>query len=99
MSNSDLPTENTGNKHLHRQFLAAKLTGYGPIALRRVGDYAVVEIERDGKWYGIIKEPIDSQFSHIVEPLGIEAALTEAGAMGIKHTYADENLGIKEVQP
>ena len=33
---------------LKSQFTAARLTGYGAIALRRKGDYVVVEIERDG---------------------------------------------------
>lgn len=47
------------------------------IMLRREGDYAVVEVERklaDGtfKWYEIIRELQDSNYSHIVEPSKIQ---------------------------
>lgn len=62
---------------------AAYRTGYGAIALRRHGDYAVVEVEAldtqrsDGgtKWVEVIREHVDGNFSHIVEPRGIEVAI------------------------
>ena len=41
--------------------------------LRREGDRVVVLFERDGKWYRAISEHMDSQFSHIIEPLGMAA--------------------------
>lgn len=47
------------------------------LMLRREGDYAVVEVERllaDGthKWYEIIREHHDGQYSHIAEPSKIQ---------------------------
>lgn len=39
------------------------------------GDYAIVKIEVDGKWIEIIRERLDSPFSHIVEPSGIQNAI------------------------
>jgi hypothetical protein len=58
---------------LQKQRQAQLLTGYGPIALRRLGDYAVVEIEiAPGEWLEVIREHVDGCFSHIIEPLGIE---------------------------
>lgn len=47
------------------------------VMLRREGDYAVVEVERkmpDGtfKWYEVIREFQDSNYSHIVEPIRIQ---------------------------
>ena len=47
------------------------------IWLRREGNHAVVLIERDGKWHEIIVEPLDSQFSHIIEPSGVRAVCGE----------------------
>lgn len=65
---------------LMNQRQAQLLTGYGAIALRRIGDYAVVEIEaKPGLWIEVIRESLDSNFSHIVEPLGIEEAMLSAG--------------------
>lgn len=52
-----------------------------PIMLRREGDYAVVEIDtgvpnKDGsRWVEVIRERLDGNFSHIVEPGGIEGAI------------------------
>ena len=60
---------------LEHQRAAAKIVGYGPIMLRREGDYAIVEIEFNGKWREVIREFVDSNFSHIVEPLGIQEAI------------------------
>ncbi len=51
--------------------------------LRRDGDYAIVEINFNEQWVEVIREYIDSPFSHIIEPLGIERVLTDEGLMGI----------------
>lgn len=58
-----------------RQAKARQITGYGAIMLRREGDYAIVEVEKDAVWVEVIREFIDSPFSHIIEPLGIETAM------------------------
>lgn len=50
------------------------------IWLRREGDFAVVLIEKDGAFVEVIREPLDGPFSHIVEPSGIKAKLSEAVA-------------------
>lgn len=50
---------------------AKRKIGYGPIWLRKSGDRILVEIEYNGKWYTVIRES-DGNFSHCVEPLGIE---------------------------
>jgi hypothetical protein len=39
--------------------------------LRRIGDEAQVLVEIDGKWRMCVTEPLDGNFSHIVEPSGI----------------------------
>lgn len=59
------------NPHLRAQDEAQQQTGYGPILLRREGNYAIVEVEIDHKWIEVIRESIDSNFSHCVHPLGI----------------------------
>ena len=41
------------------------------IHLWRDDKYVYVEAEIGGKWYKVITELLDSQFSHIVEPLGM----------------------------
>lgn len=42
------------------------------------GEYAVLKIEVEkGKWVELIRERLDSPFSHIIEPLGIERAIEE----------------------
>lgn len=48
--------------------------------LRREGNHAVVCVELDGRWVEVCREVHDGNFSHIVEPLGIErcAALIRA---------------------
>lgn len=83
MQNVNVPKEDSVMTPVEKQKLAARLTGYGAIALRRSGDYAIVEVERDGQWVEVIREHVESNFSHIVEPLGIEGCLTEAGLMGL----------------
>ena len=64
------------NTPMYRQRSAQLLYGYGPITLRRQGDHVIVEIQYDNKIFTVIKEDIDSNFLHTVEPLGIEAVIT-----------------------
>lgn len=59
----------------YKRQCAALLYGYGDITLRREGDFAVVEIEYDGKIIPVIREHCDSNFCHTVTPLGIEAII------------------------
>lgn len=47
------------------------------VMLRRVGDHAVVEVEIDGRWVEVIREALDGNFSHIVEPRGIRRTQAE----------------------
>lgn len=47
------------------------------IMLKSEGDYAIVEIEVNGKWIELIRERSDSPFSHIIEPAGIELAIVK----------------------
>jgi hypothetical protein len=48
--------------------------------LRAEGDYAILSIEvRKGVWVELIRETIDSPFSHIIEPLGIQRILLDQG--------------------
>jgi hypothetical protein len=54
---------------------AAAKYGYGAIRLRRKGDYALVEIERKGAFVEVIREHIDGNFCHIVEPVGIASKI------------------------
>lgn len=55
---------------------AAKATGYKAIWLRREGDHVVVLVEDSiGEWVEVIREHFDGNFSHIVEPRGIEECL------------------------
>jgi len=42
--------------------------------LRRVGDEVQVLVEVDGSWRMLMSEPVDGNFSHVVEPHGIVAA-------------------------
>lgn len=42
------------------------------------GDYAVLKIEYNGEWVTLIRERMDSPFSHIIEPTGIENELSKA---------------------
>lgn len=40
------------------------------------GDYAVLKMEgEEGKWVELIRECLDSPFSHIIEPAGIQNAI------------------------
>ena len=50
---------------------AQQITGYGPIWLRRVGHYVIVEVKIDGAWVEVIREHLDGNFSHCVHPIGI----------------------------
>ena len=60
------------------QEAAQHATGYGPIWLRREGDYAIVEVEFDGEWVEVIREHIDGNFSHCVHPVGIQEQMYRA---------------------
>jgi hypothetical protein len=51
---------------------------YNAIMLVAEGDHAVVKIEVNGKWIELIRERLDSPFSHIVESTGIENAINKA---------------------
>jgi hypothetical protein len=62
---------------MDRQRAAQREIGYGAIALRRVGEFAVVEVEFRGAWIEVIREPLDSNFSHIVEPVGIQEVIQQ----------------------
>lgn len=50
------------------------------LRLRAEGEHALLEIETDieGQWVLLIKERLDSPFSHIIEPLGIHLAIEKA---------------------
>ncbi len=52
---------------------------YGALHLRAEGDYAILEIETDNGWVELIREILDSPFSHIIEPAGIEARVRGTG--------------------
>ena len=54
---------------------AQEVCGYGPIWLKREGPWVLVQVECDGEWITVIKEHIDGNFSHCVEPQGIVEAL------------------------
>ena len=41
--------------------------------LIRLGTDAVVRVEIDGTWMEVVRESLDGEFSHIVEPNGIQA--------------------------
>jgi len=81
---------------MYRQQIAALLYGYGPITLRREGDRAIVEIEYNGKIYPVIREHLDGNFCHTVEPLGIEAVIT--GQKGIEPPEGIEALPGKRIR-
>jgi hypothetical protein len=51
--------------------------GYGPITVRREGGNLVVEVEYKGEAHEVIRESLDSNFCHTVEPLGILGVLEE----------------------
>ena len=79
-----MPTDpietNPDNPHIAEQIAARKRTGYGPIWLYREGNRTVVAIKSHGEWVPIIREFFDDNFSHCVEPLGIEADLQRGEA-------------------
>lgn len=58
------------------------MTTYAAIHLYRVDPHVIVAIEVDGKWIEVIRDNVDSPFSHIVEPRGIEAKI--AGDKGVE---------------
>lgn len=59
------------NYNQRAQKAAQKKTGYGAIHLNRSGNHVTVSVEIEGKWFVVIREAWDSNFSHIVEPVGI----------------------------
>lgn len=56
------------------------MSNYNALMLRSEGEYAILEIEVNGEWKELIRERLDSPFSHIIEPLGIESIINN------KHT-------------
>ena len=53
--------------------------------LRTEGDNAVLLIEVEkGKWVELIRERLDSPFSHVIEPAGIEHAIEKNNEVSIK---------------
>jgi hypothetical protein len=72
-----LPKQPIPNKlsPLAEQARAARSTGYRSIHLMRQGQHAVVEVEVGELWIPVIRELYDGNFSHIVEPVGIEAEM------------------------
>lgn len=58
---------------MQRQEEAQRATGYGAIVLRRVGNYAIVEVEFDGEWVEVMRESLDSNFGRCIHPIGIQA--------------------------
>lgn len=48
------------------------MSKFNAIHLVRLGNFAVVRMEVEGRWVELIREPYDAPFSHIVEPSGIE---------------------------
>ena len=57
--------------HGKGQAEAQERCGYGHIWLVREGDFAVVKVEYRGTCYEVIREHLDSNFSHCVNSLGI----------------------------
>lgn len=45
---------------------------FNALHLRAEGEHVILEIEVNGKWVQLIKERMDSAFSHIIEPAGIQ---------------------------
>ena len=68
-------------KPMDQQAWSAWKIGYGSIALRREGEYVVVEIERNGTWYPVIRELVSGDFSSTIRPMDIEVELRRAGAI------------------
>ena len=55
---------------------AAQAKALHAIMLVADGGCAVVRIEIGGKWVELIREPLDAPFSHIIEPSGIDRAVS-----------------------
>lgn len=56
----------------------------GALHLRAEGDYAILEIETEKGWVELIRERLDSPFSHIIEPAGIEGRIAGTSGVAIK---------------
>lgn len=48
------------------------------VMLCRIGDHAIVKVEQNGQWVEVIREFLDSNFSHIVEPSGMRDRIARA---------------------
>jgi hypothetical protein len=56
----------------------------GALHLLAQGEYVVLNIEKEnGEWVELIKERLDSPFSHIIEPLGIERKVNGENGVSI----------------
>jgi len=53
------------------------MENYNALHLFAEGEHAVLAIEVNGKWIELIRERLDSPFSHIIEPLGIKRIVEE----------------------
>jgi len=56
--------------------------GVESISLVRKGDYAVVEVQVRGKYFEVMREHIEGNFSHNVSAGGIRLRLDEAPETG-----------------
>jgi hypothetical protein len=54
----------------------------GALWMRSEGDYVILSIETEKGWVELIRERLDSPFSHIIEPAGIEGRIN--GTMSVK---------------
>lgn len=69
-----------------------KIKTYDALHLRAEGDYAILEIETEKGWVELIRERLDSPFSHIVESLGIESRIKDAPAPPAAVPVSNEGL-------
>lgn len=51
---------------------------YNALHLRAEGEFVLLEMEINKEWVTLIKERLDSPFSHIIEGLGIENAIKKS---------------------
>jgi hypothetical protein len=65
------------------------------LCLRAEGEYVVLEIEESkGGWVEIIRERIDSPFSHIIEPAGIKIEIKKSR----RQKYQSKSQAVKQLQ-
>lgn len=65
---NEIPAQIFNPPVLRKRQEAVPITG---VWLRRIGDTAEVLVERDGRWFLVIDELADGNYSHMVEPAGI----------------------------